>query len=216
MWDYFDDNFSSDGSNSGHRCRRCPYVDHSKSKTTSAMATHLRKVHNITELASANSNDMSSSNSNTSSNFSRPSPVLGMSRFLSKNRSSEEWFTRLVVVDGLSFNQVASSEFVGAAFGSFGFKHIKSRSRVSTVVNAYIVKMKEETRAELKTAFDKGERFSIVFDEWTSIRNRRYLNVCLVSDSSCTNLGLVRCRGSMTAGRTVELVKVLTNPADSD
>jgi hypothetical protein len=129
-------------------------------------------------------------------------------RFLSQNRTLEEWYTRLAVEDGLSFNQIASSEFLGVTFNALGFKNKKSRSRVSVCVNDFIANMQKETKNSLKEAFNGGERFSIVIDEWMSIRNHRFLNVCVVTDDSCTNLGLARCRGSMTAKKTAELVQV--------
>lgn len=112
--------------------------------------------------------------------------------------------------DGLSFNQIATSKFFPLAFSSMGLQHKKAPSTVSKAVNNYISKMREETKEQLQVCFQKGDRFSIVIDEWTSIKNRRYLNVCVVTASTCTNLGLVRCRGSMTALNTVELVKVGT------
>ena len=37
---------------------------------------------------------------------------------------------------------------------------------------------------------------------------RRYLNVCVKSSSHTANLGLVRCRGTVTAKMTAEMVKV--------
>jgi hypothetical protein len=57
-----------------------------------------------------------------------------------------------------------------------------------------------------------GERFSLIADEWTSIRNRRYLNVCLKTDKETYNLGLVRCKGSITSVLTAEMVKVSKLP----
>jgi len=65
-----------------------------------------------------------------------------------------------------------------------------------------------ETKEELVKAFKNGVCFSVVIDEWTSINNRRFLNVCVVTIDSCVNLGLACCRGSMTAIRTVELLQV--------
>jgi hypothetical protein len=69
--------------------------------------------------------------------------------------------------------------------------------------------MREETKCELKDLFDKGLRFSVITDEWTSIRNRRYLNVCVATNSRYINLGLARCWGSMTAKRTALLIQVI-------
>jgi hypothetical protein len=35
--------------------------------------------------------------------------------------------------------------------------------------------------------------------------------VCVVTEDTCYNLGLARCRGSMTAVRTIELLQVNYN-----
>lgn len=34
-----------------------------------------------------------------------------------------------------------------------------------------------ELALDLETRALNGERFSLVFDEWTSLRNRRYMNI---------------------------------------
>ncbi len=39
----------------------------------------------------------------------------------------------------------------------------------------------------------------VIVDEWTSVSNKRYLNVILKSDLDTHNLGLVRCKGSVTS-----------------
>lgn len=117
----------------------------------------------------------------------------------------------MAVEDGLSFNQMASSEFVRLGFTNLGMKAKKSRSWVSVCVNEFISKLQQRTKAQLKEDFDGGRRFSIVIDEWTSVRNHRFLNICVVTGNSCYNLGLARCRGSMTAIRTAELVQVHLN-----
>ncbi len=111
----------------------------------------------------------------------------------------------------VSFNQIASSEFLSIAFSCLGLKHTKSRYRVSVSLNSYIEKMGVETKETIKNAFDQGARFSIVINEWTSTRSRRYLKVYIVTGSSFIKLGLARCRGSMTAVRTAELVQVCSH-----
>jgi hypothetical protein len=120
----------------------------------------------------------------------------------------EEWYTRMAVENGLSFNQMASSEFIMLGFRNLGMKAIKSRSHVSDAVNKYIIRLQKETKKKLKANFDAGKWFSLVMDEWTSIRNHRFLNICNVTDVDLTNMGLARCQGSMTAKRTVELAEV--------
>jgi len=114
----------------------------------------------------------------------------------------------MAVENGYSFNQLATTEFLFLAFRNLGMKPKKSRSWVSESVNKFICKLQDEVKTHLKEDFDGGKRCSLVIDEWTSIRNHWYLNVCIVTDSDCTNLGLARCRGSMTALKTAVLVEV--------
>ena len=52
----------------------------------------------------------------------------------------------------------------------------------------------------------QGHRFSLTFDEWTSTRNRHYMNINVhLRGSKFWNLGLVRVLGSMPAMLKVKL-----------
>jgi hypothetical protein len=62
----------------------------------------------------------------------------------------------LAVEDGLSFNQIATSEFLSLSFISLGFKPKKSPATVSTTVNSFIMAMKQETKRDLMAAHEKG------------------------------------------------------------
>ena len=52
-----------------------------------------------------------------------------------------------------------------------------------------------------------GARFSISFDESTTARNRRYVNINLHNENDFHSLGMVRVEGIMSAERAVDLVK---------
>jgi len=177
VWDFF----VSDPKSGDRKCKRCPYMDRSKS-TTTAMAVHLRDAHKILRPVTEEECDQPSPSCPPIERKS--SSVL---RFLTnKPRTVEEWCCRMAVEDGMSFNQIASSEFVAKAFVSFGLRHPQSRTTVSKYVNEYAEGLMLKTKEELVKAFKNGVRFSVVIDEWTSINNRRFL----------------------TAIRTVELLQV--------
>ncbi len=114
----------------------------------------------------------------------------------------------MAVENGLSFNQMASSEFIMLGFRNLGMKAIKSRSHLSEAVIKYIFRLQKKTKKKLKADFDAGKRFSLVMDEWTSIRNHHVLNICIVTDVDLINVGLARNHGSMTAKCTAELAEV--------
>ena len=50
-------------------------------------------------------------------------------------------------------------------------------------------------------------RFSISFDEATSVRNRRYMNLNLHGEKTFYSLGMIRVKGSMNAEKAIALVK---------
>ena len=196
VWDYFLKDVSG-----AKKCLKCPYTDRSKSSTTTAMVTHLRMAHGI-ERPVVEERALVAQEEKTKTK------LQGIDKFLAGTSTLEEWYTRLVVEDGLSFNQIVTSEFLQRAFSSMGYKAKRSHNTVIAAVNKFIEGIRKKMVVQIKEEFKKGERFSICIDEWTSIRNRRYLNICLLTSTSCNNLGLKRCQGSMTAGRTAEHVQV--------
>ena len=53
-----------------------------------------------------------------------------------------------------------------------------------------------------------GQRFSLSFDEWTSQRNRRYLNIIVHGQHSYFwNLGLARINGTLQAEKCIQLLE---------
>jgi hypothetical protein len=72
-----------------------------------------------------------------------------------RNTAFLKHFLRLAVEDGLSFNQIATSEFLSLAFGHMGYRARKSHTSVAKDVKDFILAQKEETRTQLQTAFAK-------------------------------------------------------------
>ena len=54
---------------------------------------------------------------------------------------------------------------------------------------------------------------SVTLDEYTSTRNKRYMNINLHYDSDPVNLGMVRIEGTLPAERVENLVKDCTSLA---
>ena len=52
-----------------------------------------------------------------------------------------------------------------------------------------------------------GEIFSISFDEWTSQRNRRYLNIVHGQNSNILSLGLARICGTLPSEKFIQLLE---------
>ncbi|GBP47783.1 hypothetical protein EVAR_24034_1 [Eumeta japonica] len=60
---------------------------------------------------------------------------------------------------------------------------------------------------EFKCLKKQGKRFSLSFDEWTSQKNHRYLNLNVHHKEKHFNLGIIRIHGSCTAEHTISLIE---------
>jgi len=64
----------------------------------------------------------------------------------------------------LSFNQIATSEFISLAFGNMGYKPRKAHKTVASDVSEYVKALKQETQADLKAASSKELMDCLVFN----------------------------------------------------
>jgi len=115
---------------------------------------------------------------------------------------------RLTSRDGLSFRTICTSLDIRLGLTARGFSDIpKSVSGVSNIVKNYGDKVREQFKIEIKKLKLDGQKFSLTFDEWTSIKNRRYLNLNVhATDKIFWNLGLCRVNGTMPAEKCVNIV----------
>ena len=128
-------------------------------------------------------------------------------RTLQATRSpSAEVIARLVSVDGLTFHQIANSYLIRIAIKVDGYFLPTSPQ---TIRNHFMKEFVEAIKivSEKIDILKKNEcRFSISFDEATSVRNRRYMNLNL-HYKIFYSLGVIRVKGSMKTEKAIELVK---------
>lgn len=74
------------------------------------------------------------------------------------------------------------------------------------IAHEFCAVAKSEVIIKIKSHNDKSGKFSPTLDEWTSLRNRRYLNINIHFNKLFVNLGLVKIEGSCTAEVTINLV----------
>lgn len=114
---------------------------------------------------------------------------------------------RLASRDGLSFRTICTSLDIRLGLISRRFSDIpKSVSGVSNAIKNYGNKVREQLKIEIKKLKLDDQKFSLTFDEWTSIKNRRYLNLNVHTDKIFWNLGLCRVNGTMPAEKCVDIV----------
>ena len=73
---------------------------------------------------------------------------------------------------------------------------------------SFTEKIKTNFKQALAARINSKQRFSISLDEWTSIKNQRYVGLNLhLNDATLQSLGMLRIKGSMTAECCLYLAK---------
>ena len=110
-----------------------------------------------------------------------------------------------MVVDGLTFNQIATSSPIRRVFKSEGYLLPKSPQ----IIQDYFINEFEKTVAivteKINNMKKKRGRFSISFDESTSVRNRCNMNLNLHDVKGFHSLSMIRIKGSMKTKKAIEL-----------
>ena len=110
-------------------------------------------------------------------------------------------------MDGLTFNQIARSERLHRAFKADGYVLPTSHQHVRNLVIKNFENVTKLVKEELDEIKLNNGRFSITFDESTSARSRRYMNINCHFQGGFHSLGLLRIHGSVDTKKAVRLVE---------
>lgn len=191
------------------KCLKCVNTVLScKGSSTSGLIRHLAGVHKIYKDGDGPASKSPSSKSPPSKQQRISESPLMKALQKDQKPSLEEVVSRMAAVDGFSFNQINTSDFIQHSLKKDGYKVSKDKNFARDCVSVFYAKAKKKTIAKLEVRIGKHERFSVSLDEYTSTRNRRYANVNVHTyDKKRTCLGMVRIIGSLCAEGTVSLVK---------
>ncbi len=182
------------------RCNTCQDILACKGGSTSGLRSHLKIKHKI-NLPTVGP---STSSSQAVVKVSHQQDIRSL---LSSSTSTEQVVAELTACDRLTFNQLATSKRIREALQSQGHKIPKKPGDIRDLVLSHHALKKEEVKEELSKRREKGERFSLTLDEYTSLSDKRYASINLhAQDSSYFSLGMVPIRGSLPAEKAVELV----------
>ena len=82
------------------------------------------------------------------------------------------------------------------------------KTHVMGLVHTQYSKVKDHIDSEIRSRVSAGSRFSLSLDEYTSLNNRRYLNIIVHKGGGCFwNLGMVKIDGTTPAEKAVEAVQ---------
>lgn len=186
------------------------------------LRTHLRTKHCICIDQSSENSQLKRPNSDS---FSKPSTSRTDSdniiceeeipkkksktidNYFQKENSMEKMISRMVCKNGMPFNLFCTSPDLRYLFRKSGFQLPNSPNTIRSIVTNFANTVKADLIIEFEYLRKQGKRFSLSFDEWTSQKNHRYLNLNLHHKEKHFNLGLIRIHGSCTAEHTISLIK---------
>ena len=117
---------------------------------------------------------------------------------------------RMSSCDGVPFAVFCKSIDLRVAIESMGLKERlpNSNSSIRKIVVEYSRKIRTWQIQNIQNHKIAGEKFCLIFDEWTSTRNRRYLNIVLKSQASLfLDVGFIRIKGSFTSEMGLNLIQ---------
>ena len=76
------------------------------------------------------------------------------------------------------------------------------------MVLKYAAEKKEELCSYFKKQVKVGARFSLTLDEYTSLQNRRYININVHGEKEHWSLSVIKLSGSVNSTRTAEIVSM--------
>lgn len=198
-WEYF----KKSGSNKDVAiCKICLKSLSCKGSATIGLRRHLEGVH---EYIREENNDGPSTSKNAKRYRCGDNPVI--ESFL-KRPTMGELVSKLAAVDGISFNRITKSEFIRTSMSGKGFNLPQNSTKVMQLMLNFYEDIKQQLIQKIIKHKDNGKKFSISIDEWTSMKNKRYMNLHLYYNNKVSdNLGMVPVVGSCPAEKALELVK---------
>ena len=207
VWEYFDRAIGK-GISDEAKCKKCAAIIKCTGGSTSGLLRHLKSKHSIEKPSPTQSADSSETQSGSSSKrFKSACSQPTLQSFMKKN-TREEMVAKLIALDGFPPSAVSKSEFIRQAFSDKGMLLPKNPTHVMQLVYKQYEITKDVVMMEMQRSLKSGKRFSLSLDEYSSLQNKRYLNINVHEDKDkFWNLGMVAISGRMTAEKTIEEVE---------
>ena len=169
------------------KCIHC-YHEYSNLGPTTSLQYHLKNIHNIDVKQETKSNE--SPAASTSSNSSSNPPIVSYLLKMDTN-TPKLVLARMAAVDRIPLKQLATSKDFKEGWAARGIKIPPHYPEQAKMLHDFSTELKEQLKIELAERRLNGERFSISCDEWTSLRNQRYMGLELyLKDHKRCSLGL--------------------------
>ena len=185
------------------KCKICNEIVKTAGSTTTPQHTHLRTIHNINVLKRDVVQDEVPESSATK--------MLITNYLVNKtDESLSAIVSRMCALDNMPFKVFCTSIDLRNLFLARGARDYvlpKSPNSIRKMVLEYAQKMRAKMIQDFINFKEDGTRFCLTLDEWTSSRNRCYLNVNVHANKKFWNLGLVRVEGRFPAEKCITALK---------
>ena len=181
------------------KAKLCQAILKAAGSSTKGLITHLKSQHKVAVKSSRVE----------VAKINEPKFIIQKvnSFFKSEKESLGELVSQLAAIDGLTFNQIATSERLRLAFKADGYDLPGSHKKVQNLLMKQREDIVKTIPGELNTIKLRDSRFSITFDKSTSMRNRRYMNVNVHFQGGFRSPGMIRIQGSLNATKAIKLVE---------
>lgn len=195
-------------------CKHCKKILKTPGGATGALHTHMRAKH-IGEMPQVQDSQRPSTSTSSSGliqtrkRTNEPSQKkIKLTDYFS---NMEVRVTRMAALDGITLSTFCTSEDLRYLFKNSGYDIPKSSTTITKIILDQSDNTKNQLKKQLKIMKSENKRFTITFDEWTSTRNKRYMNINIHNKdfdmAKYKNLGLVRIHGSMPAEVGTQLLQ---------
>lgn len=185
------------------KCKICGKPIGCKGSSTSSLSKHLKQKHAI-EITKQSRPEEPSPPISAAKKLKTSPEQPSLFKYV-KRESLCEIIAKMVSLDGFSVKAVTNSSFIRQSLNSRGFHLPTDANTVMNLVHEFYNTAKKQLSEEIHKL--KETKFSATLDEWTSLRNRRYLNVNVHSTNGIFfNLGLIRITQSCPAETIEELM----------
>lgn len=111
----------------------------------------------------------------------------------------------------MSFKAIAESPVIRRLTRKDGNDILKSPNSIKSIVNDYAEKKRQQLIQILQAMKLLGILFTLCFDEWSSCKRGRFMNIYLSNGSRKFNLGLHKISGALPADKLEEMLGSILN-----
>lgn len=183
-------------------CKKCHEVIKCSERSITTLKNHLKVIHQI-EIDSLEA----AATKIGSKNYAKK-PKVGIPIQNYFQRRTLEGIVADLATDGISIRAITRNKYIRESIQKDGFHLPANETSVMKLVHIEYENKKQIMIKDLQQKISKGFKFSMSFDEYTTIRHRRYIGVNIHDSiqNKIYNTGLVRIMGSCPASTLNESI----------